>query len=329
MALFQVRIKSGTSSNHSSSDRSKLLKARVIVSSTERTINPWLSFIMSLLIPGLGEVYAGTPLSGIVFSLSRIIALLAAPFYSFLNSSEPVCEEVSGAIIISLMITFFSAIHAFIKSRKKKSLLSWYNSAAFYSVFSCVNIFLTLIVIMLFFSFFEIKKTAEDYPPLFRKGEIILIKKIVQSEYSPGDVVICRTVSGEKILRVLGIPGERVEYSKGRFFSEDSELPLSIFTEEELKNLSLTDFDVISEQNGTIRYAVKNDLSYNHPEILLTVNEYFLAPDIRIFHELFLKKSAAEIKGRVEGILISTETGILPGKTSLPSENSISAKNMK
>ena len=305
------------------------MRTRVIVSTTERKTEPWLSLIMSLLIPGLGEVYAGIPLSGIIFSLSRLIAILAVPFYSFINSSESMTEEIFASVVLFVLITISSGVHSFLKCRKKKTLMSWYNSSVLYSLFSCVNIILTVVAIVLFLSVFEITKADEAQPPLFRKGDLIAIKKINLSGYSSGDIVAVNSGSTGKLLRVIGLPGERIGYTKGRFLSDGSELPLSIFTEEELWKLSLTDYDVISEQNGRVRYAVKGDPSLKIQEIILSAGEYFLAPDIRNTTELFLKNEQSRIKGRVEGILYSGEAGILPGRTSLPSENFISAGHLK
>lgn len=305
------------------------MKARVIVSTTERKINPWISFIMSLSVPGFGELYAGKPHSGIIFSLSRLAAVFVIPFYSFVNSSETMTEEIFTAFVLFILITIISGLHAFFISRRRKSLLSWYNSAVLYSIFISTNILLTAAGAAIFISFFEIKKTDEAQPPLIRKGDFIIIKKIIPSGYNSGDIVAVKTGSDEKLLRVIGLPGEKISYVKGRFLSDGSELPLSIFTEEELRELPLTDYDVISEQNGKVRYAVKGDPDHNIPEIALKDKEYFLAPDIRDVPELFLKAESAQIKGRVEGILFSPADGILPGETSLPSDNSISPRHMK
>lgn len=284
---------------------------------------------MSLFLPGLGEVYTGIPLSGIIFSLSRLIAILAPPFYSFVNKSESMTEEIFTAIILFFLITAGSAIHVFFTGRRKKALLSWYNSALFYSIFSAVNIILTIVAAAFFLSFFEIKKTDEARPPLFSEGDIIIIKKIIPSGYSSGDIVAVKTESGEKLLRVIGLPGEKIAYINGRFLSDGSELPLSIFTEEDLLKLPLTDYDIVSEQNGNVRYAVKGDPGHIVPELSLSGHEYFLAPDIRNKPELFLKAESLRIKGRVEGILFSSGGGILPGGTSLPADNSISAGQPK
>lgn len=284
---------------------------------------------MSLFVPGLGEIYAGIPLSGIIFFLSRLITVLAVPFYSFLNSSDSMAEEIFTVIVLFFLITIISALHAFFRCRKNKAILSWYNSVLFYSLFSCINIILTIISLALFLSFFEIKKTEEPHAPLFRKGDLIAIKKITPSGYSSGDVVAVKSEAGEQLLRVIGLPGEKIEYRTGRFLSEDSELPLSIFTEEELRKLPLTDYDVISEQNGKVRYAVKGDLSLKIPQIILSDKEYYLAPDIRNIPDQFLKVDTSRIIGRVEGILFSRDAGILPGGTHLPADNSITADHMK
>lgn len=302
------------------------MKTRVIVSTTEKKVSPWLSFLLSLVLPGLGEIYTGTPLSGIIFALSRITAILALPFYSYINSSESMAGAVFTVIILFVVITLLSAIHAAFKSRKRMARLLWYNSAAFYSVFIFINVLFTAVALLLFISFFGIKKVQEETPPLFRKGDLIAVKKLNPTGYSRGDIVEVQTVTGGKLLRVIGIPGEKISYSRGRFLSDSSELPLSIFTEEELGKFSLTDYDVVSEQNSNVLYPVKNSTPAETQEVLLTADEYYLAPDTRTSPEYFRKAAKREIRGRVEGILLSGEGGLLPGRLSLPAENIITGK---
>jgi hypothetical protein len=67
--------------------------------------------MMSLFLPGLGEIYAGMPLSGIIFSLSRVITILSVPFYSFINNSESMSEEIFTAIVLSVLITLISDLY--------------------------------------------------------------------------------------------------------------------------------------------------------------------------------------------------------------------------
>jgi hypothetical protein len=72
-----------------------------------------------------------------------------------------------------------------------------------------------------------------------------------------------------------------------------------------MKKLSLTDFDVISESDGIIKYPViqKKD-NFTHKSALKK-NEYLTAPDNRDSASEFAIVNREEIYGRVEGILFS------------------------
>lgn len=302
------------------------MKARVIVSKTERSISPWISLLLSLFFTGLGELYSGIPFSGIALALARIIVLLSVPFYTIINSRETMTEEILVFCLALLVITISSPVNSFIAGRKRKAYLSWYNSALFYLLFMIISILLTAFSAGVFFSTFEIKRASADAPPLIKKGSFIIVKKLHNAEYTAGDMVKAEIQNGVTYLRVIGVPGDKISCEKGRILSDGSELPRSIFSEEELGKFSLSDYDVVSEQNGNVRYPVKSDVSLKMPETLLAADEYMLAPDIRTTAESFIRITSGGIRGRIEGIIYSPGSGFLPGKISIPADNTLSAR---
>ncbi len=314
------------SSVHLSNDWRNFLKSKVITSSTERIINPWIAAIFSLAVTGLGQVYAGNPFSGIVLFLLKIISIIAIPFYSLIKSGEYLSEEITVTIFAFLLITLSAPIHAFFIVKNKKSQLLWYNSSLFYSIYTLITVTITILAILLFTTFFEIKQLPGDTPPLFRMNDIIAIKKINLKGYTHGDMVTTEADSTWVPVRVIGVPGESISCKKGRFLSDGSELPLSIFNEAELKKLALTDYDVISEINGQRRYPVRKGNSLKSSPVFLKENIYFLAPDVRESSDSFITASSGTIHGRVEGIIFSRSTGFFPGRISLPAENSLTGK---
>ncbi|HOP65188.1 MAG TPA: S26 family signal peptidase [Spirochaetota bacterium] len=299
------------------------MKARVIVSATERETSPWLAALLSLLVTGLGQVYAGKPLAGIIFLLLRTMSIIASPFYSLKYPGEYMAEEILCSTLACLLFSIISPMHAFWVSRKKAGFLSWYNSRFYYSLYTLAAVTLTLLSVIIFFSFFNLQKVQKETQPLFRKGDIIAVRKTDREGYRHGDIVIADTGSGDELLRIIGTPGETISYSKGRFISGGSELHLSIFSEEELSLFNLTDYDVISEQNGSVRYPARGRSAENTPSTPLISGEYFLAPDSRESSSLFIKADTTKIRGRVDGIIFSGWKGILPGRITLPADNSI------
>ena len=113
---------------------------------------------------------------------------------------------------------------------------------------------------------------------------------------------------------------EKVSSEKGRILLDNSEIPLSIFTEKELNLISVTDSDVISELNGSSRYPVIKSNTIITVDAELRKDEYFAAPDDRNRSGHFTKISHDKIYGRIEGILFSPGGGFVAGKISLPAE---------
>jgi len=106
-------------------------------------------------------------------------------------------------------------------------------------------------------------------------------------------------------VRIIGHSGENVSYAKGRFLIQGSELFQSIFTENELKKFTLTNFDVISETQSYLKYPVIQNKDKFKIDTLLKDNEYFVAPDDRNQVSEFATIKNENIYGRLEGLLFS------------------------
>lgn len=280
------------------------MAGKIILSGKERASRPLIAFLMSLVLTGTGEFYSGNPQRGILLALLRSLSCLAVPFYSILNPENIMLEDVFAAVTLFLFISIFSPLsNLYFTLKKKKIFLTEYNTRGFFSVFIIVNIIITALSIIVFsgsFTFFMAKK---GYPPFIEAGDILVIKKIGNTVYNKSDLVMYGY--GKNIIRIIGIPGEDISYSKGRFSINNSELTISIFNDMDIKNLSLTDYNVIAESNWKYRYPViqnKDKLRFNYK---LYENEYFAAPDDRNETSAFQKIKQEDIKGRVEGILYS------------------------
>ena len=260
--------------------------------------------LMSIALTGMGEVYSGYPMRGIIFALMRVMSCLAVPFYSATNTESPLLTEIIISMILFLSITIISPLNSlYISMKNNKIILSKFNSAGFYSAFIISNIIITIFSISVFSASFSILITKKEFRPFIEAGDIIVVKKIGNKTYKKGNLVI-RSDSPE-IIRIISIPGEKVSYRKGRFSIDNSELALSIFNDIDLKSFSLTEYNVISESNGDYSYPVlqnpkKFQFTYN-----LKDNEYYAVPDDRNMTEGFQIVKPENLLGKVEGILFS------------------------
>jgi hypothetical protein len=288
------------------------LSKRIIISGRERILSPLLSFVMSLFFTGMGEIYSGSPQRGIAFALIRGVSLLAVPFYSMTNIKSSYLTEVFISLMFFCFITFLSPLCAvFISLKKKKITISGMSSLKFIVLSGIFNSLLTLVSITLFFSFFSIMPVNYNYPPIIEEGDIAVIKKSEDRRHTRGEMVVLKNET-LSMGRVIGIPGEEVVYDKGRFSLDESELFLSIFTENELMRFSLSDFDVISETNGEFKYPVIQNRDKFKLKISLKDDTYFTAPDDRNDLAGFAAVKPGHIYGRLEGLLFSFKrTGFL------------------
>lgn len=275
---------------------------KIITSGEERRTNPAAAFILSLLAAGLGQVYCGSASRGMVLILLRIVSVVSVPCYAFINPGENLLNEIFIAVSAFLLLTILSPIEALIRSSLSRRVIKQgYNNAVFYISFAVITTLLTALSLAVFFSVFSFYTVSSPQRPLFMRGDILAVNKAA-SRFRSGETVMNR--SGIP-LRIIGLPGEDVVFSGGRFSINGSELPRSVFSESELPQYSLWDNDVIAEQNGNSKYAVVPSKYKAVLRLQPGVNEYYAAPDDRDLAESYGLLKQGETSGRIEGILFS------------------------
>ena len=279
------------------------MSKKIIISGKERILNPIMALIMSVFVTGLGELYSGFPHKGITLALARAISLIIIPFYAMVYSKYSYMTEIFISIICIAAITIFSPVYAYNLSLKKKTIIVQKSSSRqSIIIFAIFNVIITIISIVIFLSGFSIMRSYTGSDPLIVKGDIIVLKKVNTDSFKRGEMVLLKGT--ESAFRIIGLYEENIVYKKGRFSIDGSELFQSIFTEFEMKKLSLTDYDVISESDGVTKYPViqkKDNFTYKNT---LKNNEYLAAQDNRDLSEFVIVKGE-EIYARVEGILFS------------------------
>jgi len=281
------------------------LSKKIIISGRERRLEPAAAFFMSFFITGLGEAYSGSLLQGITLVLIRVVSAIAIPFYTVTNVKSTYLTEAFLSILFFAAVTIFSPVNALCLSlKKKKIVLLKYNTPGFLALFSIFSLVITFIASAVFFSYFSIMRINQNTPPLIEKGDFALIKKTGNIFYNKSEMAILNG-GNFNFIRIIGVPGENVSYTKGRFLVQGSELFQSVFTENELIKFSLTDFSVISETQNNLKYPVIQNKDQFKITVNLKDNEYFAAPDDRNNISGFMTVKNENIYGRFEGVLFS------------------------
>ena len=281
------------------------MSKKIIISGEERTLNPVIALIMSLTVTGAGERYAGLPQQGVILAAARSISLLVVPFYAIVYDKYSYMTEVFLSIIVFAAITIFSPVYAYnISSKKKTIIVQRLSSTRSIIVFALFNVIITTLSIAIFLSNFSVKRSNNGSDPLISKGDIIVLKKSGEGSFNRGEMVLLKEDKFH-FTRIIGLYGENISYKNGRFSINGSELIKNIFTEPEMKKLSLTDYDVISESDGSIKYPVIQNKDNSTYKNTLKNKEYLSAPDNRASISEFAVIKNEDIYGRVEGILFS------------------------
>ncbi len=282
------------------------MSRKIIISRTYRKANPLIAFLMSFFFTGLGQIYTGSLYRGITFLLLKLIVILIPPFLLLYNPGYSRLNEVFYAILILAALILLSSIDAVVKSIKAPQIQAKrYNTAAFYIIFSIAGTILTLLSIIFFMFFFNFHRTAESAEPLFETNDLILISRIPGREYFHGEAVLIKSGNAFSIKRIIAVPGEKASYRNSRFSVDGSELPLSIFSENELRKMPLSSYDVVSELNGSYKYPVRQKKGKSVIKFNLNENEYLTASDDREIENFYTQIRTPEIWGRVEGSLIA------------------------
>lgn len=282
------------------------MSKKIIISKKYKKANPVVAFTLSFFFTGLGQVYAGAFYRGTIYLLLKLVIILIPPFYAINNPDAFFLNNVfytASALIILIIINSIDALVKCIKN--PQTAIQKYNNLISYILYATAGTLLTIIFSLLFtliFSFYIVPQTVE---PIYEKNDLILVSKIPDKKYTHGEPVLIQEQSDFSIKRIIATPGEKVTYKNSRFLIDDSELILSIFSERELKKMSLTSYDVISELNGFFKYSVKQSKIKSGFEKKLKHTEYLTASDDRSEKDFHNLTELDSIYGRIEGILFS------------------------
>ena len=231
----------------------------------------WLAVLMSLIMPGLGQVYCGRLKRGLVLNFLHILPLpIIIGLFSL--SDSPALTQIAIVLILASLMVFLTAIFdsAFLTIRTAKDYqLKDYNSPAVY-------ILLILIVtggssgsgLYLRSQRLEAYRVpaASCYPTIV-PNDRILANKHAYSRKDPvrGDLVIHINPLNRHmnyIKRIVAVAGDTVEMKDNQLYINGRELSRRKLSDSTLDNIRITvmgkplEGEVFEETNGGSKYNV-------------------------------------------------------------------------
>jgi signal peptidase I len=120
--------------------------------------------------------------------------------------------------------------------------------------------YLIIIAIVIFIRTYvatPVRVQGSSMVPTLKDGEILLLKKY-DTSYKRFDIVVLNRDSSKLIKRIIGLPGEHIEYKDSHLYVNDIEIEEKFLP----KDISFSDFDTILLGDSTIpegKYLVMGD----------------------------------------------------------------------
>lgn len=246
---------------------------------------PLISSILSFIFPGLGQIYNGQIVKGLILygifvtvSIMFVETRLIASFHGFI-----------GVIIIELFIRLLSTIDAIVNSLKKKDyVLKKYNKWYFHFVIACFMFTILLVKKgMLPEGIQTIRQTTDSQFPVIKKGDFLVAdtKLYELSEIDYGHIVVFKSPNNENwIFRVIGLPNDSVKIDKQSLKINSKECLVTNINQSAGKDENHEEYEIELPNGHTHRVIYQIDKinsTVNFANIVVPDDSYFLLGDNR------------------------------------------------
>jgi signal peptidase I len=202
--------------------------------------NPFIAALLSLLVPGLGQIYNGKGVLGIIFFVFSV----ALPFLWGLAGWPRHFSGFMALVLAVFVFWLFTIIHAFVQARRTKETgLRKYQTPLVYAFFIILSlglkIFVPARIWMTSLGVSPYKFAAASMMPTLQKDDFLMTDPKGFSDQAPkrGDLVVFeypRDPTKQFLMRVIALEGETVEIKKKQVFIGNEPLQESYKVHEDI-----------------------------------------------------------------------------------------------
>lgn len=254
---------------------------------------PWLAALLSLLTPGLGQLYCRRPKRALAWFL--ISAVVGTIFYVLLSQAILVPTlPVQWAFYLGLGVYEVALLADawMLASRVGSITLTWYTRWYVYLLIFAVLQIVGYALIPEKPAYQTFSMPSASMSPTLVVGDMFAVSTSAYrfSPPQPGDVVVVKKAEGGRsfVKRVIGVAGDRVQMKEGRLYINGAMVErkeLGSFTDPSngTGTATLTQYQETLPNGRSYRIVELSDTAFfdNTPEFLVPSGELFLLGDNR------------------------------------------------
>jgi len=190
-----------------------------------------MAAILSSLAPGLGQLYNGHIIKGIIFLLSLILL----PIIMFRIGLHHSYYGLIAILLIFMFFLLFIIGEAFFAARKKKEFIlkpynRWYIYLFIILLLNSIVLIPTSFLTNKVLGFSAYKMQTESMEPTLRIGDFLVadLKYFKKNKLQRGDLVILQSPNNPAkifIKRIIALEGEKIEIKSKQVYINDAPLP--------------------------------------------------------------------------------------------------------
>lgn len=226
---------------------------------------PWLAVALSLFCPGLGQIYCGEIVRGLVLFLASLLFTPLVLLAALLPPATPVLAALllAGLAVLAAYVYAVAAAYRSARKLREHYQMREYNRPVVYVLFLLVGLLSPVGGAWYLPHIFEaFYLPTGSMAPTFLEGDHILADKLAYRKAMPkrGDVVIFhvpRKPGLTWIKRVIGLPGDTVEVKNNEVFVNGKRLERDRVPASSLRGAAGgLDGEVFVESNAGRRYLI-------------------------------------------------------------------------
>jgi signal peptidase I len=186
------------------------------MTASEKTRNPFVAAVLSLLAPGIGQIYNGKGALGLLFFL----IFVALPFLGGVSGWLRHFIGLAAFAVLAAVFWLFTFVHAFVQARRsKEAARKRYQTTPVYAFFIVLSLGLTLLVpAKIWATLLGVAPSrfmTDSMMPTIQQGDFLMSDPNAYENLSPqrGDLVVFdypKEPAKRFLMRVIALEGETV-----------------------------------------------------------------------------------------------------------------------